>query len=47
MTVNKIKIPRKYDDLTVPSDNTRVASPYRIRSREESDPDITRADRAE
>ena len=31
--------------MTVPSDNTRVVSPYRIKARTESAPDITKVDR--
>jgi hypothetical protein len=47
MTANRIKILKRYNDLTVPSDNTRVVSPYRIMEREGSRSNITQVDRAE
>jgi hypothetical protein len=43
MTENDIL--KRLNDMTVPSDNTQVVSPYRIKARTESAPDITKVDR--
>ena len=37
----------KLNSMTIPSDNMRVVSPYRIKARTESRPDITRVNREE
>jgi hypothetical protein len=43
MTENEKNIIRRLNNMTAPSDNTRVVSPYRIKYKAESAPAITRA----
>ena len=47
MTVNDIDNFRKLNAMTAPSDNTRVVSPYRIRAKGQSRPNITTVNRQE
>jgi hypothetical protein len=45
MTENDII--KRLNDTTIPSDNTRVVSPYRIKARTKPASDITSVNRAE
>jgi hypothetical protein len=47
MTVNDIDNFRKLNAMTAPSDNTRVVSPYRIRAKGQSRPNIATVNRQE